>query len=62
MVGGQPKMDIQQTTFPDTDQDGIPDTWEQSHSLNAHKASDAMQIQRNGYTPLEDYFEDLVKK
>lgn len=62
MVGGQPKMDTQQTTFPDTDQDGIPDTWEQSHSLNAHKASDAMQIQRNGYTPLEDYFEDLVKK
>jgi hypothetical protein len=62
IVGGQPKMDTKQTTLTDTDQDGIPDTWEQNHGLDAHKVSDATQTQKSGYTPLEDYFEDLLKK
>lgn len=62
IVGGQPKMDTKQTTLADSDQDGIPDTWEQSHGLDARKASDAARIQKSGYTPLEDYFEDLLKK
>ncbi|MFA6057460.1 MAG: hypothetical protein WC756_04625 [Taibaiella sp.] len=61
-VGGQPKIEPKPTTLSDSDQDGIPDAWEQSHGLDEHKASDAIQIRKNGYTSLEDYFENLLKK
>jgi hypothetical protein len=34
----------------DSDRDGIPDSYESAHGLNAKDASDAMKIASNGYT------------
>ncbi|MDR0833419.1 MAG: pectate lyase [Candidatus Symbiothrix sp.] len=48
----------------DTDNDGIPDEWEDAHELNRNDASDALLISKNnsGYTYLEIYLDDLVKQ
>jgi hypothetical protein len=49
------------STIKDTDQDGIPDSWEKSKRLNLKYAADAQQINANGYSNLEQYLNDLVK-
>lgn len=44
----------------DSDDDGIPDEWEDGHSLDKNDASDAVKISATGYTNIEDYANDLV--
>ncbi len=39
----------------DSDNDGIPDEWEDDHNLNKNDASDATQIASNGYANIENY-------
>jgi hypothetical protein len=45
----------------DTDDDGIPDAWEESHGLNANDPSDAIKPYGcAGYTNLEEYVNELA--
>ncbi|QQS20556.1 MAG: hypothetical protein IPL87_03215 [Candidatus Moraniibacteriota bacterium] len=39
----------------DTDNDGMPDEWEDAHALNKNSASDGTIVQASGYTNLEVY-------
>jgi autotransporter-associated beta strand protein len=43
----------------DTDNDGMPDEWETANSLNPNSASDAMVIETNGYTNIENYINSI---
>ena len=46
----------------DTDGDGIPDGYEDSHGLNKKDAKDAnLDTDGNGYSNLEDYLESLLQ-
>jgi pectate lyase len=59
-VGGYP---VFANTVPlaDSDHDGMPDSWESSHGLNASDASDRNgDKDSDGYTNLEDYLNDLA--
>lgn len=49
-----------QPMLTDTDGDGIPDTWEDSHGLNKNNAADGKTITSSGYTHLEIYLNALV--
>ncbi len=41
---------------PDSDRDGMPDSWETEHGLNPHDAGDGAQDSDNdGYTNVEEY-------
>lgn len=44
----------------DTDHDGMPDSWENGHGLNANDASDRNGSAANGYTNLENYLNSLT--
>lgn len=44
----------------DTDHDGMPDSWESSHGLNANDAGDRNGYAANGYTNLENYLNSLT--
>lgn len=44
----------------DSDNDGIPDDWENEHGLNPNDSSDATQL-KNGYTNIEVYAHSLVE-
>ncbi len=45
----------------DTDQDGMPDTWEQQHQLDPNNAGDAiLKTLDKNYTNIEMYLESLV--
>ena len=44
----------------DSDNDGIPDDWENEHGLNPNDSNDATQL-KNGYTNIEVYANSLVK-
>lgn len=60
-VGGQPE--IKSVKAPkDTDNDGIPDNWEQKNHLNANDVSDANAINQSGYSNLEVYLNELTSK
>jgi hypothetical protein len=50
------------TKLLDTDNDGIPDQWENTNQLNANNPADAMKIAPNGYTNLENYINNLIVK
>lgn len=41
--------------LPDTDNDGMPDEFEDKYGLNKKDPSDAMKIAKNGYTNIENY-------
>ncbi len=59
-MGGQPTMTV--VTRPagfDSDNDGIPDTWETAHGLNPNLASDRNLINPIGYTLIEQYINEL---
>ena len=60
-VGGWPEL----KTAPaprDSDGDGMPDTWEQEHSLNLNDAADGpADRDADGYTNVEEYLNSLVK-
>lgn len=61
-VGGYPKV-LEQTAWePDTDNDGMPDTWEVENGLNPEDASDAVGHNLDkGYTNVEVYINSLIK-
>lgn len=48
---GEPRLD--------TDGDGIPDEWEQSHGLDPRNPSDALQLRDDGYMVIEWYINSL---
>lgn len=50
-----------QPMLTDTDGDGMPDTWEDSHELNKNNAADGKTITSSGYTHLEIYLNALVE-
>lgn len=45
----------------DTDGDGMPDSWEESHELNPNDKTDGALVTVNGYTNLEAYMNSLVE-
>ncbi len=52
--------------WPDSDNDGIPDIWEQAYGMNPEDPADANQISTNvdpngRYSNLEVYFHNLVQ-
>ncbi|HVE56921.1 MAG TPA: pectinesterase family protein, partial [Pyrinomonadaceae bacterium] len=53
-VGGYPLLNSLPAPV-DTDQDGIPDTWEINNGLNPNDPNDASQLAPNGYSNLENY-------
>lgn len=57
-VGGYP--DYVGKPYSDRDGDGLPDTWEQEHGLNADDAADATgDLNGDGYLNVEDYINGL---
>ncbi|AEV97712.1 hypothetical protein A4D02_16280 [Niastella koreensis] len=58
-AGGQGEM-VEAKGESDSDGDGIPDKWETANQLNSKDPKDAMQVKSNGYTPLEEYVNQLV--
>ncbi len=59
-VGGYPNL--QSLSAPkDSDNDGIPDSWEIKHKLDPANENDANKINKQGYTMLELYLNSLVK-
>lgn len=59
-VGGWPKLKSEEPP-KDTDQDGIPDSWEKQHELNPNNSSDAsMPANGSFYTNIEVYLNELV--
>jgi hypothetical protein len=59
-AGGQPVIK-NGLAAKDSDEDGIPDQWEQKNKLNAADKQDAGNITAGGYTYLELYINSLVK-
>jgi hypothetical protein len=59
-AGGWPKY-AAGTPPKDTDHDGMPDDWEQTHGLNANNPRDAHEYRRDGYTHLEHYLNELAQ-
>ncbi|WP_164891108.1 T9SS type A sorting domain-containing protein [Botryobacter ruber] len=58
-VGGWPVL--QSLPAPaDTDNDGMPDTWETANGLNPNDAADRNGFHASGYTNLEMYMNSLV--
>jgi hypothetical protein len=58
-VGGWPVLNSLPTAA-DTDQDGIPDSWENDHGLNPANPADGAAIGAGGYSNLENYLNDIV--
>jgi hypothetical protein len=49
------------TTPPiDSDDDGMPDSWENANGLNANNGSDHTTIMPSGYTAIEEYINGLA--
>ena len=57
-VGGYPEY--KGTAYKDSDNDGMPDTYETKVGLNPKNASDASVIAKNGYSNIENYLNSLV--
>lgn len=57
-VGGYPLY--KGTPYKDSDNDGIPDTYELAHGLNPKDASDAAKIAKSGYSNIEEYLNSVV--
>jgi len=58
-VGGQLELKPA-TAKKDTDGDGIPDSWESKHHLNPKDPADANLANKDGYTNLEVYLNELA--
>ena len=58
-VGGWPSFD-QGVPLPDSDQDGMPDSWEYGQGLNPFDSSDNNGIAPSGYTWVEEYINGLI--
>jgi hypothetical protein len=61
-VNGQPTVAQSKTLIIDKDGDGIPDQWEQAHQLKIDNANDAQQLNKAGYSNLEEYLNRLAQK
>jgi hypothetical protein len=60
-VGGYPEY--KGKAYKDSDNDGIPDTWEKKFGLNPNDASDANKDSNgDGYTNIEKYFNGIDPK
>lgn len=60
-VGGYPEY--KGTPYSDSDNDGMPDSWELKYGLNPHDASDAKQDKnKDGYTNIEAYINGINPK
>ena len=60
-VGGWP--DLKSGPLPvDTDNDGIPDSWETAHGLNPRDPADAMQLAKSGYSNIEEFLNSVSAK
>jgi pectate lyase len=53
-VGGWPELKTGEVP-PDSDNDGMPDEWENKHHLNPDNAADAALIAKDGYSNIEEY-------
>ncbi len=60
-VGGWPEL-VSVTAPADSDGDGMPDVWEIANNLNPANPHDAAILSSDGYTILERYINELVKK
>jgi len=59
-AGGHPKM-ASQKPVADTDKDGISDSWEQTHKLNANDVADGKLLaKKSKYTNLELYLNEIA--
>jgi hypothetical protein len=59
-VGGYPEY--KGTPYKDSDNDGMPDSWEIAHKLNPKDASDAVKDRDgDGYTNIEEFINSVVK-
>lgn len=58
-VGGWPELTGTKET--DTDNDGIPDTWEDENGLNKNDSNDALESAESGYLNIEEYANSLVE-
>ena len=46
----------------DSDNDGMPDSWETAHQLNPNDATDAVKDRDgDGYTNIEEFINSVVK-
>jgi hypothetical protein len=57
-VGGYPEY--KGTPYKDSDDDGMPDTYEVKHGLNPRNAADAAEITKSGYSNIEVYLNSVV--
>jgi hypothetical protein len=57
-VGGYPSY--KGTPYQDTDDDGMPDSYEIKVGLNPKDASDAAKIAKSGYANIEEYLNSVV--
>lgn len=46
---------------PDTDNDGMPDRWEQAHGLDHKNPADHNRFMHSGYTAIEDYLNERAR-
>lgn len=60
-VGGWPKLETQ-IAPTDTDQDGMPDSWEKAKGLNPKNPADRNLISPEGYAMLELFLSELTGK
>lgn len=60
-AGGEVKFS-NQVAGADTDQDGIPDAWERQHGLKFNDGADGRALAADGYSNLEHYCNDILKK
>ena len=60
-IGTSPWPELKSKKAPkDTDGDGMPDEWERQHRLNPNNAADGNLTDKNGYTNLEKYLNEII--
>ena len=58
-VGGWPILKSA-PALTDSDHDGMPDDWENTHALDVNNPNDGKIIDKNGYSHLENYLNSLI--
>ncbi len=58
-VGGYPILKGGEKPL-DTDNDGMPDFWEDKNGYDKNNPNDAVNIDKDGYMPIEKYCEELI--
>jgi hypothetical protein len=57
-VGGWPELKSAKAPI-DSDKDGMPDKWEIAHGLNPNEEHDGSKLNKDGYTNLEKYLNEI---